>query len=119
MDFDNWNKFCNTYDINYLNNLSVKSKAIVKRYIKYNVKYKGLQRILELYFKNSLNNIKYCNLITPIKSLSYHTSSKYNKQIYIFGETHSSVETCFTNKCNVFEFIVNNILNIPKFIDLF
>lgn len=119
MDIINWNKFCSTGNIKYLDFLSDNAKNTIKKNINKNVQYKGLQRILELYFNNSLNNIKHCNFITPIKSISYHTSTKYSKQIYIFGETHGSLETCKTNKCNVYDFIVNNITNIPKFIDVF
>lgn len=119
MDKINWNKFCSTGNIKCLDNLSDNTKNIVKKYINRNVRYKGLQRILELYFNNSIKNIKHCNFITLIKSISYHTSTRYNKQIYVFGEFHNSVATCKIDKCNVYEFILNNILNIPKFIDLF
>lgn len=119
-DIDIWNKFCNTYDITILSNLSVQGKEVIKQYINTNdVKFIGLKRILELYFNNSINNIKQCNNITPIRTLSYHTSTKYNKKIYIFGEQHYVDETCTVDKCNILKFITNNIINIPKFIDVF
>lgn len=124
MDLINWNNFCSTYDIHYLDIMNINSKELIKKYINKNdkemVKFKGLYRILQLYFNNSIQNIKHCNLITPIHQLSYHTSTKYNKKIYIFGEHHETNETCkLLDKCNVFVFILNNIGNIPKFIDVF
>jgi hypothetical protein len=119
MDIIYWRNFCTTYDIYYLNLLSDKSKTILKTYLNKNVKFKGLQRILNLYFKPQ-PQLK-CNVLTDIVSLSYHTSHVYKKKIYIFGESHNLKENCSIkkkNSCNVYDFI-KHMFNIPKMMDMF
>lgn len=118
MDLINWKKFCKTYNVKYLDSLSDKAKNIVKQYIFKNVQYKGLQRILYLYY-HPLKLTK-CNIISPLYSLSYHTSSIYNKDIYIFGEHHNSIGTCkIKDDCNTFNFIIDQISIVPKMMDVF
>src|SRR5579872_5883515 len=96
MDLVYWNEFCRTYDIKYLDKLSENTKLLLKDIINKNIKFKGLQRILYLYF-NKIDKITIkCNVIASLMSLSYHISPKYNKYIYIFGENHFS-----QSKCNV------------------
>lgn len=114
-----WRNFCSTYDTHYLDIMSINSKALLKKYLKLNVKFKSLQRILELYF-NSPKIIK-CDILTDIISLSYHTSIIYKKNIYIFGEHHNPKSICSLSKdnvCNVYDFVIN-MLNTPKMIDFY
>lgn len=80
----------------------------------------ALKRIDDIYLLNP--KIEKCDILTDIISLSYHTSKKYNKKIYIFGETHNPENKCSEDKknsCDVYDFIMNNITNIPKMIDVF
>ena len=44
-----WRNFCFTYDIKYLNKISEKGRDIIRKYLNSSVKFKGLQRILQLY----------------------------------------------------------------------
>lgn len=122
MDLYYWNLFCKDYNIEHLNNISFNGLEIIKSFINKNVKYKGLQRILKLYFyidwkKSRL--IKHIDILTDIISLSYYQLNKI--KIYIFGEYHYPTDKCSisNNKMNVFDFIKLNIENIPKFIDIF
>ena len=118
MDLINWNEFCKTYDMKYIDKLSENGKLLLQKQLRNkNVKFEGLKRILNLYFNPPHNIITKCDIISPLISLSYHTSSIYNKYIYIFGEQHGSVGTCSIK--NVYDFIINQISNIPKMIDVF
>jgi hypothetical protein len=123
MDLVNWKKFCETYDLQYINNISKKGIVVLKKQLNKNAKFTGLKRILELHFNPShkqLNTLNTCNIISPLQSLSYHISTKYNKYIYIFGENHYSKGTCNIKKeCNIYDFIVGQISNIPGMIDVF
>jgi len=126
-----WHNFCVTYDVRFLSLLDPKVKNIVKTFIHNNVKFKGLQKIIELYF-NKQTIPKY-DILTDILSLSYHTSSIYFKNIYLFGEDHYPGKKCNLLKINEIkkeikderkgikcvDFIIENITKIPKFIDLF
>lgn len=122
MDLINWNNFCKTYDIQYIDKLSKQGKKFLENYIKNNsFKFKGLERILNLYFYNSIHKpINNCNNIGPLLSLSYHISTEYNKYIYIFGERHYSKNKCkIQEKCNIYDFIINQITTVPKMLDVF
>ena len=114
---DEWKNFIKTYDTKYLNNLSTEFIRNKFQKIKHS---HGLKRILNLYLMKP--QIKKCNILTDVLSLSYHTSKEYNKNIYIFGENHKPEDKCSLNikdKCNVYDFIMDNILHIPKMIDVF
>lgn len=120
MDLYYWNLFCKDYNIEHLKNISFDCLEIIKSFLNKNVKYKGLQRILQLYINNNINLIKHVDILTDIISLSYHELN--NIKIYIFGEHHYPKDICSiynNNKMNVFDFIKLNIENIPKFIDIF
>src|SRR5579872_4093720 len=119
MDLYYWNLFCQDYNLEHLNKISNGAINIIKSFLNKNVKFKGLQRILKLYFVNNFS-IPHVNILTDIISLSYHI--KDDIKIYIFGEHHYPTEKCsktLINQMNVFNFIKLNIENIPKFIDIF
>src|SRR5271155_2273010 len=117
MDIYYWENFCKYGDINFLKNISFDGQLIVKKYLHKLVKYKGLQRILLLYYNKI--NIPFVNKLSDVISLSYHT--KGIKKIYIFGENHYPTEKCSNSQkgMSVLNFIRLNIENIPKFMDFF
>lgn len=117
MDIYYWESFCKYGDISFLKNISIDGQTIIKKYIHQLVKYKGLQRILLLYYNKV--NIPFVNKLTDIISLSYHT--KGMKKIYIFGENHYPINNCSNDQkgMKVLDFIKINIENIPKFMDFF
>ena len=117
IDIYYWNLFCKYGDINYLSHISSNGQTVIKSFIGKNVKYKGLQRILTIYYSNI--KIPFVNKLTNVISLTYHVLN--NKKIYIFGEHHYPTDNCSINKTGipVFDFIKMNIENIPKFIDIF
>jgi hypothetical protein len=118
-----WKNFCDTYDIQYLNFISRNGKDLLYKIITTKkVKFKGLKRIIELYFDESWKNLIECNYFGGLSTLSYHKLN--NKKVYIFGE--SSYLDCDliaksenVKMCNGFNFLLNTIKNEPKFIDLF
>lgn len=119
MDLDYWNQFCNNYSVDILKYISQDGLNIIQKFLNKNVQFKGLQRILNLYFKPQ--PFLKCDYLQNVISLSYHKSLHYNKEIYIFGEVHNLNKSCSikTNGCNVYDFIIDQISKIPKFIDVF
>jgi hypothetical protein len=120
-----WTEFCNTYDIQYLNFLSEQAKNllfhIVNKPDKY-FKFKGLKRIIMLYFKKSWLDLIECNYLSGVSSLSYHRLiSSPTIKIYIFGESaHNKCSLKIDGRiCVGLGLIINIIRNEPKFIDLF
>lgn len=123
MDILYWKEFCDTYDIQYLNFMSHDGREVLKTFINKNVKlsasrkgknYKGLQRLITLYFDQSWKNIPYCQHLHGISSLSYHR--KDSVKIYIFGENIISFPA---RECQAFKYILNVLRNEPKFMDIF
>jgi hypothetical protein len=125
-----WNKFCETYDTNILNNLSTNGHKILQNFIKKdNVKFEGLQRIIQNYYKlrddmyyadlsiGIENNTKY-NTLSHIYSISEHYSEKYDKHIYIFGEFHDYHGSC-SNNIPASRFVLEQMAISDKFIDLY
>lgn len=113
MDIFYWNEFCDTNDIQYLNFISYEGKQILKTFLNKNVKYKDLQRLINLYFIKSWENIPYCKHLHGISSLSYHQKDKI--KIYIFGENTIS----FPTHCQAFKYVLSLLRNEPKFIDIY
>lgn len=121
MDVYYWNLFCKSGHIFYLTHISENGQNLIKTFIDKNVKYKGLQRIISLYYYNTIFEV---NKLTNVISLTYHTLMDNNneKKIYVFGENHYPNNNCSIvskNSRAVFDFIKMNIENIPKFMDLF
>jgi hypothetical protein len=119
-DLIQWNLFCNDYNLEHLNNISKDGLEIIKSFMNKDVKFKGLQRILMLYFFPI--SIPHINILSDLISLSYHVNLNNTIKIYIFGEYHYPTNSCNIqnkNKMNVFDFIKMNVFNTPKFIDLF
>lgn len=114
MDILHWKEFCTMYDIQYLNFISYDGRQVLKTFINKNVRNKGLQRLIKLYFDQSWKNIPDCKHLHGISSLSYHLKEKV--KIYIFGENIISFPS---HECQAFKYILNVLRNEPKFIDIF
>jgi len=113
---DVWKEFCIEYDVNVLNNLSIEIKEYIKKLILQSEdnKFKGLESILLNYFFPI--PIRY-DIVTGHKSFHYFVG--HGKKIYLFGERHGQGLKCKQPGTRVSRFIVENIKNNPRFIDLF
>ena len=124
MDLFYWNIFCSTYDVQYLNFLSDNAKILLKTMIfNNNFKFKSLQHIIQLHLSQSWKNIISVDYLSKIKSLTYHTKDDYlSKKIYIFGGYNNNHNNCgllYNPSSDAIDFIFNNVINEPKFIDVF
>lgn len=120
-DIKIWNLFCQSYNTDYLDQLSQNGKTrLIKLLSQNKYKFEGLVRIINNHF--SFKSINHINRLINVLSLNYFTSEKYNKRIYIFGEQHTTNNTCSvknTVTSNVYDFINKNIKFSDKFIDIF
>lgn len=120
-DIKIWKSFYQSYNTNYLDQLSLNGKNKLKKLLsKHKFKFEGLVRIIDNHF--SSKTINHVNRLTDVRSLNYFTSEEYNKHIYIFGEHHIKDDTCSIKggvSSNVYDFINKNIKYSDKFIDIF
>jgi hypothetical protein len=115
------NKICESYDTSLVDKLSKNGYKVLKNIItKYNiknVKFKGLFYILF----NKINKIQkmYMNSYYGADSFIYMTSDKYDKYVYLIGETHREYIPCDNKVEKIKDLIMSNLRNTDKFIDVF
>lgn len=123
-DIKIWKSFCQSYNTDYLDELSLNGKERLKKLLsKHKFKFEGLVRIIDNHF--SSKTFDYVYFLRDVLSLNYYTSEKYNKRIYIFGEQHVINDTCsiknrtLSNISSVYDFINKTVEYSDKFIDIF
>lgn len=133
MNYELLNKFLDTYDTKYIDNMSIEFKNFIKDFlIQYEnknnkgfpndeIQFPGLYIILFNHFNYPQELFKHVNILSDIRSITYMESKHYDKKIYIFGEIHKEFKLCDKNKiiekCG--DFIIRNLKTTDKFIDLF
>ena len=120
-------KLYSTYDSEFLKNIP--SKEIKKTFLQISKKFKDgengntvLMNLIYNTFKGEIPIVKY---VSGPMSITYQTSSKYDKKIYILGEYHGTAKQCSQirqakNKyMDITTYLDKLFKNTDKFIDFY
>lgn len=110
------NKLHKTYDASILKD--IKCDEIRNFFLMVSEKYKdgkkGNLALMNIIYNTFYGILPSPKFISGPMSISYQTSSVYEKKIYIFGEYHGT-----TNRCDHFEKAQYNFMNISEYLEKF
>lgn len=110
------NKLHKTYDASILKNFP--SEYIKELFLltakKYKDGKKGNLALMNIIYNTFYGVLPSPKFISGPMSISYQTSSVYEKYIYIFGEYHGTI-----NRCDYFEKAQYNFMNISEYLENF
>lgn len=114
-------EICKNHDTSLVDKLSKDGynvlKKIIANYTIDKVKFKGLYYIL---FNKITKNIKQSSdSYYGANSITYMTSVKYDKYVYLIGESHKAYIPCNDKVKNISDLVISNLRNTDKFIDVF
>jgi hypothetical protein len=114
-------EICEKHDTSLIDKLSRDGYNILKKIITNSninkVKFKGLFYIL-LNKVNKKVNLKFDSYYGA-NTIIYMTSTKYDKYVYLIGETHKEYIPCNSKVKNISELVISNLRDTDKFIDVF
>lgn len=112
---------CKTYNTNSLDKISKTEQYLFEKTSELlHRKHVGNTTLMNLIYNNYNTPQPYIDYINGPMSLSQHYSEKYDKIIYIFGESHGITDSCpYNNSIDISQYLSNLLETTNVFLDIF
>jgi hypothetical protein len=109
-------EFYKTFDMKYIKS---DIKDIVKESNEDLFDMRGMYKIIYNHFYNLSKSITNNTKFYGAESWIYMYSKQYDKYVILIGERHQDYKECDKNSIPIWELLLNYIMNIDKFIDIY